>query len=713
MSRFKNVSGLSTVLFAMTMLIPQVVSAQGGPIDIQLFRPAMDSKGHFSVDSSQVLGHLKISFGFGVTNAFYPLQLEGNDRQFEVSQMLTSYVQFAIGLFRNFELGVSMPFSISKGQTEPLDGGDPHGRWNQGDNASNITAAPLGYDEQGKFGSQGMGDAFFNFKWSILHPYKSPVGLATMISVGLPTGNDNAFMGTGGYTVAPKVIVDRRMGKGKNVLLTGNLGARLRFGGEQLLTANPGWDTCTRWDVRNPGLVGGNACTFDGTMDNNMTQNVSQQHDVTYGIGFSWRVAPKIELVSELFGSVELSSFGKEDEIRSNPVDGQYTLEYNKNVMPMEVLGGVKLFLAHSSFLAIGAGVGLTGIGGLDHVGAPDFRLFATFSFEPFIGDRDGDGIPDDIDQCPDEPEDFDGFQDEDGCPDPDNDNDGVCDPWVQETGQQAKYAHICTGKDLCPDEPGLLEDDGCPVERNSDRDGDGIPDDKDACPDDPEDFDGFEDEDGCPEPDNDLDGIPDIHDICPGKDIDKKNNFADVREDFDGWQDDDGCPDPDNDGDGFPDVIDKCPNEPENFNGFEDEDGCPDEGKVRVTAGKIEIYERVYFATNKADILPESFGILDAIAATLKAHPNILKVEIQGHTDDRNTAEYNLKLSDDRANSVRDYLIDKGIAPSRLVARGYGKSRPIDMRFNQRQFADEARAKNRRVEFIILERGDGKKLIE
>ena len=99
-----------------------------------------------------------------------------------------------------------------------------------------------------------------------------------------------------------------------------------------------------------------------------------------------------------------------------------------------------------------------------------------------------------------------------------------------------------------------------------NDRDGDGITDANDRCPDEPEDRDGFQDADGCPDPDNDQDGIVDVTDKCPNE-----------PEDRDGFQDDDGCPDPDNDQDGIPDAADKCPNEPETRNGFQDDDGCPD----------------------------------------------------------------------------------------------------------------------------------------
>jgi hypothetical protein len=100
------------------------------------------------------------------------------------------------------------------------------------------------------------------------------------------------------------------------------------------------------------------------------------------------------------------------------------------------------------------------------------------------------------------------------------------------------------------------------------DSDGDGVPDDVDQCPDVPEDKDGFQDEDGCPDYDNDNDGIYDLQDKCPNE-----------PEDFDGFEDSDGCPDPDNDRDGIPDNVDKCPNTPEDIDGYQDDDGCPDGG--------------------------------------------------------------------------------------------------------------------------------------
>jgi outer membrane protein OmpA-like peptidoglycan-associated protein len=227
------------------------------------------------------------------------------------------------------------------------------------------------------------------------------------------------------------------------------------------------------------------------------------------------------------------------------------------------------------------------------------------------------------------------------------------------------------------------------------DRDGDGIPDDVDKCPDQPEDKDGFEDEDGCPDPDNDHDGIPDDKDACPN-----------VAEDKDGWQDDDGCPDYDNDGDGIPDDKDACPNDPETVNGFEDEDGCPDDpkkGLVVVKRDSIELYDKIYFAVDSDRILQKSFELLDNVARVIHDHAEIPVISIEGHTDSDGGDDYNLDLSDRRSKSVRQYLVDKGIEPGRLRAQGFGESKPI-----ADNSTDAGKAKNRRVEFRIVRPSTG-----
>ncbi len=223
------------------------------------------------------------------------------------------------------------------------------------------------------------------------------------------------------------------------------------------------------------------------------------------------------------------------------------------------------------------------------------------------------------------------------------------------------------------------------------DHDGDGLIGRADRCPYEAEDFDGFEDEDGCPDLDNDGDGIPDTEDACPNE-----------AEDFDGFEDDDGCPDPDNDGDGILDGDDACPNEAEVFNGFEDDDGCPDIGKAFIAWDKEEIVivDNVYFEFDRDQVDKRSVDILEGVALVLHAYPNITRVEIQGHTDQRGKPKYNLDLSQRRVDSVQKWLVAHGIAPERLVAKGYGAERPLILEAS----TEEEHAKNRRVQFVIVE---------
>jgi len=206
------------------------------------------------------------------------------------------------------------------------------------------------------------------------------------------------------------------------------------------------------------------------------------------------------------------------------------------------------------------------------------------------------------------------------------------------------------------------------------DRDHDGVPDERDRCPDEPGDG-----PDGCPDLDWDKDGIPNVDDRCP-------------REP--GTMELDGCPD--RDLDGIPDPEDKCPDEP----GPAENDGCPVTGPlVTLESDRVRLRGSVHFDTDKAIIKPESFPLLDEVVGVLSKNPQLKHVRVEGHTDNRGTAPYNLDLSRRRAASVVEYLVQHGIARKRLVSAGYGFERPI---------ADNAtalgRAKNRRVEFRLLE---------
>jgi outer membrane protein OmpA-like peptidoglycan-associated protein len=260
---------------------------------------------------------------------------------------------------------------------------------------------------------------------------------------------------------------------------------------------------------------------------------------------------------------------------------------------------------------------------------------------------------------------------------------------------------------DKCKDRPedvdGFQDADGCP---DPDNDGDGVPDTADKCPDVPEDTDGHDDADGCPDADNDGDGVGDGEDSCPMEPGPAATEGCPDR-DKDGVADrDDTCPTvaglartggcPDADGDGVGDPADKCPNEPKDLR--EDparSDGCPK--RVVVTAQRIELNETVFFDSNKTTIQSKSFALLDEVATVILNNPQIKQIEVGGHTDGVGNDDKNLSLSLGRAESVVAYLVGRGVDKGRLTAVGYGETRPIDT--NQ---SEAGRARNRRVELVI-----------
>ena len=239
----------------------------------------------------------------------------------------------------------------------------------------------------------------------------------------------------------------------------------------------------------------------------------------------------------------------------------------------------------------------------------------------------------------------------------------------------------ICTEREDIEEVPVIVA-----PEVDPDTDGDGIPDSIDMCILDPEDMDGYLDEDGCPDLDNDGDGVPDAVDKCPNE-----------PEDPDGFEDNDGCPDPDNDGDGVPDLEDMCPNEPGPPGG--DRPGCPIKPSlVIVTDTEIKILQQIHFQTGKAVIRPESLPIVDAVAEVMQQNPK-LKIEVQGHTDNKGAKKMNKDLSEKRAASVMAALVARGIDRTRLRSHGYGMERPIVP-----NDTEQNRALNRRVQFIRIE---------
>jgi outer membrane protein OmpA-like peptidoglycan-associated protein len=355
-----------------------------------------------------------------------------------------------------------------------------------------------------------------------------------------------------------------------------------------------------------------------GTQGQAVTSNLFVGNEFTYGGGLLFMLGQDRFMVSaEAFGRTAANST---------------VAWWTREETPVEVLGGFKYF--HKVGFVIGAH-GSAGV--TPGYGAPDWRVGGmvgyTMPAKRGPQDADGDGIFDDVDQCPNEPEDFDGFQDEDGCPDLDNDGDGILD------------IH-------------------------------------DGCPNDPEDLDGFQDDDGCPDPDNDGDGILDVDDLCPNEPGPPENR---------------GCPDPDRDGDGVPDKVDNCPDEP----GLVEFQGCKSAQLVMLGGNQLEILEKVYFKTGSAKLQRRSFALLDNVAAVMNAHPEITKARIEGHTDSTGSLKMNMRLSKARANTVVRYLVGRGkVDKSRLIAEGFGPTRPLIPDATTK----EERAQNRRVEFHVVE---------
>jgi OOP family OmpA-OmpF porin len=341
---------------------------------------------------------------------------------------------------------------------------------------------------------------------------------------------------------------------------------------------------------------------------------------------------------------------------------------FTERASPIEILMGVHFNIADQ--VRLNAGFGTFIVKGY---GAPVYRGLFGVEWAPGVAkpDRDGDGIPDDEDACPDVA----GVRTDDpktnGCPPAihDRDGDGIPDD-----------------QDACPDVPGVRTDDpktnGCPPPA-PDRDGDGIPDSEDACPDvagvrtnDPK-------TNGCPS-DRDHDTIIDIEDACPDvpgvRTNDPKTN---------------GCPpDPDRDKDGIPNEIDACPDDPGPKSNDPRTSGCP---RVYIKNARIEILDQPKFDFNKSSIRPESDSLLTEVAKVMNDHPEVKHVRVEGHTDSTGTSEYNKKLSAQRAESVVNWLGAHGVTRDRLTSVGMGKESPMVPNDTEAN-----RALNRRVEFHI-----------
>lgn len=497
-------------------------------------------------------------------------------------------------------------------------------------------------------------------------------------------GHVNAALGLGSrfelFVRAPALFLQRGdtpSAEGTPALPTGaafgsvHAGASLRLLGQDdgpLQLGVTGWAEVPSGD--RPSLMGDRAIGAGGLLSGS-----AHTHAVSFAVNVGGRYRPDAtygtaQVGPELLLGAGVYAYAGTYVTFLGELSGAIGMRHWGNVTgasaPLEALAGMRVGTPEGPVFTFAAGAGLTSA-----VGEPDVRGVFQVAFpsaRPALvpPDTDGDGLRDDRDRCSTRVEDKDGFEDDDGCPDVDNDKDGLRDK-----------------QDRCPDaaedRDGNEDGDGCP---DLDNDKDGIEDGRDQCPNAVEDKDDFEDDDGCPDLDNDKDGLVDLRDQC-----------RDNAEDQDGFADEDGCPDPDNDKDKVPDLDDQCPTVP----GPASTKGCP--SAVRIDQSQIRILQRIEFPTRGATIRSSSLVVLDQVYSVLDVNPQIRRVRIEGHTDDRGSSRGNARLSQKRAEAVMKYLVRRGLDPMRLEAKGWGEERPL-----VKNDSAENMQINRRVEFHIVD---------
>ena len=605
MMRSKVSCGL---LMSLIWVVSPEAFGQSRSFDAHFFKPALYSGGIFAVDRAASPTKWQPGLKFSFTHESTPLRLSfpsgacagsvclGKEDIIPNAQVFNFMAQFAIASW--LEFGLDIPMARQSYVTNPA------AEENEGYEL--LTASDL----KTNVGNPNVSPLDFRTGFKITFLEKSGLALALSVEGTLPFGDEIAFNGEQGFTLHPRLLTSLDIG---SLGLALNVGYRFRE--QTVVYWNPGKSGYPlEWNADPKG--------YDYPL-------LSVDDELTFGLGAIYQFHPVIGVGAELFGAVPTSGGGDFEMIVSRrlepdpskcpaghpagiPCEIVTTRQEELSVggVVAELLGGVLINPLPGLTVAVGAGGGLTG-----DMRQVAFRLFSLISWLP---------------------------------------------------GAEA------------------------PAVGFQDRDGDGIPDHKDECPDRAEDKDGFQDSDGCPDADNDGDGIPDTEDRCPNQ-----------AEDRDGFQDNDGCPDADNDGDGIADADDQCPNEPETKNSFQDADGCPDNAPtgVAVGKGKITIPENIQFTTGKADTAKASHNLLDEIAKKIVANPQAGKIRIEGHCDATGSAAANQRLSQARAEAVMRYLIGKGVPADRLQAVGYGLTRPVGPNNTA-----EGRAKNRRVEFILLQ---------
>lgn len=352
---------LASVAFvSLVLLAPRLAwsQSQGGAIDMQLFRPAIDTKGLITLDSHEPLAHLALSLRTNLAYAYRPFALSGTPKggtwcsdgttnclpadptyvlsRYRIDHLVTGYLGGAIGLFKRFEVGFGFPIGFWLGSSEP----SPQ----QG-----VDKLDIGRDS-----ALGLGDITLHLKAKIFGERRFGMGLGTRLTVAFPTGRDDAFLGSGRFRVTPVILADRHFWK-RRIHLAFNLGAHLRFGGE----TQPWVDTRL---CQVPGSVGNADCGTGRVLETT--------HHLFYGAGMALTVVRKrLELLAEFIGQTGFNGF--------YDLDPEGAL-----VSAHEVLVGMRIRLLGRTFFEAGAGMGLNRGDANIQYGSPRFRAYFGLSIE-------------------------------------------------------------------------------------------------------------------------------------------------------------------------------------------------------------------------------------------------------------------------------------------------------------------------------------------
>jgi len=516
----------------LALLLPTAISAAANAqtlpsIDARTWRPSTDPMAGLVLEPVSTPGGGNWNVGALFSYTHHPLTL----RDATTNNVAFRPVELAVGMDVVASLGIGPRVAVGLSVPTVL----------YQDGSTNLPPQVHG---SGSAPSTAIGDVGVHGKVAIMDNAGGGFGLAALANVTLPTGDKASFLGDGSLTATARLLAEY-------TFVIASAQASL---GYTARTETHDWPDKS---------VGG--FTFGDT--------------IPWHAGFS--VKPGIfKLDSENRQRWDVSVHGWLPATPVGPFGAGEPGSAKQSPVLLNLSDRWALGHGRDVYVTFGADIGLS-----DAVGVPAFRAIAGLGWAPREHDMDHDGVPDDVDQCPDVPEDRDGFEDADGCPEIDDDDDGIIDredacprvKGVESTdpkrngcpADDADGDGISDDVDACKTEKGPHSDDpaknGCPAH---DRDEDGVWDDLDKCPDQAEDKDGFEDADGCPDPDNDGDGIGDKSDACPNQAGEPSTDPAK-----------NGCPNLDKDGDTYENDKDQCPNEAEVYNGVKDEDGCPDEG--------------------------------------------------------------------------------------------------------------------------------------